>query len=398
MDDALTTLFNDFDRGRISRRHLLQMLGVAAVASPLSAFAQGSCSGANAGTPRCNTTPFPPPFEPTGWKTMVLDHWKMHVEDYAKEAAYYNALMSWKVRSDDGTKAMLDIGDWAAVEIRGGYVPPTPPPQPTPPPVAAGDTTGGRGGRGGRGGGGRGPAKVVWDTICLGIDKWDTKKVEAELAKRGLNPVADHVGKDFQSFHVKDPDGFDVQISNGANAKARKATPANGKLSVPPPFEPTGWKSVYLDHISFQVTSYKESAAWYKALLGWNPTGDEGSQNETELSPDIGGAIIRGGNANQPGGLAAGRGGRGGQPVDTMAARNSPIVRRAVMNHISFGITPFDPDAVLAELTKRGLTHREDTGGTGDIHTTTYKSYHTTTPNGYDLQISNITKDTRTIK
>jgi hypothetical protein len=24
-----------------------------------------------------------------------------------------------------------------------------------------------------------------------------------------------------------------------------------------------------------------------------------------------------------------------------------------------------------------------------DIHTSTYKSYHTTTPNGFDLQISN---------
>ena len=39
-----------------------------------------------------------------------------------------------------------------------------------------------------------------------------------------------------------------------------------------------------------------------------------------------------------------------------------------------------------AELDKRGLTARVDTGGSGDIHTATYKSYHTTTPNGFDLQ------------
>jgi hypothetical protein len=65
------------------------------------------------------------------------------------------------------------------------------------------------------------------------------------------------------------------------------------------------------------------------------------------------------------------------------------------MGHISFGIADFDPDKVKEELTKRGLTAREDTGGRGDIHTAPYKSYHTTTPNGFDLQISATTKSTR---
>lgn len=402
MDDALTTLFNDFDCGRISRRHLLQMLGVAAVASPLSALAQGSCGGANAGTPRCNTTPFPPPFEPTGWKTVYMDHFSLQVEDVQKEAAYYQALMGWNVRSVDDKMTVLDIGDWGAVEIRGGFVPPAPPP--TPPPAAtpaAGDTTGGRGGRGGGRGAGGGPPRIpnraAWDGFCWGIDNWDTKKVEAELKRRGLNPVADHRGKEFQSFHVKDPDGFDLQISNG-NKKNRRLTPANGKLSVPAPFESTGWKTLWLDHISFGVTSYKETTAFYAALMGWTPGGDEGSQDTTMISPMIGGVIIRGGNANQPGGLAAGRGGRGGQPVDTAAARAMPIVRRASMGHISFGISPWDTAKVGAELDKRGLTARVDTGGNGStreiMQTSKYQSYHTTTPNGFDLQISaQITKE-----
>ena len=58
------------------------------------------------------------------------------------------------------------------------------------------------------------------------------------------------------------------------------------------------------------------------------------------------------------------------------------------------------PDAVLAELTKRGLTARPDTGGTLDIHDAAakYKSYHTTTPGGWDLQISNATKATRQVR
>ena len=68
MSEMVSKLFNDFDRGLISRRHLLQVLGVAAVTRPAMAFAQGSCGGANAGTPRCNTTPGKAPFAPTGIK------------------------------------------------------------------------------------------------------------------------------------------------------------------------------------------------------------------------------------------------------------------------------------------------------------------------------------------
>ena len=121
-----------------------------------------------------------------------------------------------------------------------------------------------------RGGGPRAPRNAAFDGFCWGIEPWDAKKVEAELKKRGLTPVADNDGKDFQSFHVKDPDGFDLQISNG-NRKNRRQGPANGKTSAPAPFEPTTWKTVWLDHISFEVSNYKETVAFYMALLGWKP-------------------------------------------------------------------------------------------------------------------------------
>ena len=364
MTSDLTNLFNQFDRGRLSRRDLLRALGVAVALQPASAFAQGQCGGARAGTPECDPTPAKLPFEPTGWKTVLLDHFSCQVVDYPKEAAYYAALMNWKIRSDDGKQAVLDIGDWGGLVLRGGYVappaPPTPPPSATPPAA-------GRGGQGGP----RAPRNAAFDGFCWGIDQWDTKTVEAELKKRGLTPVADNHG-DFQSFHVKDPDGFDLQISNG-NRKNRRQGPAAGKTSAPAPFEATGWQTVWLDHISFEVTNYKETVAFYQALLGWKPGQDEGSQNTCDIG-DIGGIIIR-------------RGNRG------PAVPGAP--RRASMGHISFGIAGFDPDKVKAELDKRGLSAREDTGGRGDIHTAPYKSYHTTTPNGFDLQISNVTKATR---
>ena len=361
VEEALSKLFDDFDRRRITRRYLLQALGLVAAASPVAALGQGSCSSPETkGTPRCNTTPMPAPFEPTGWKTVLLDHFSLQVVDLEKEAAFYNALMGWRIRSNDGKTIVMDIGTIGSVMMRGGLVPSDPPPP------------------AGRGAGGnRGPIKAVWDGFCFGIEPWDTKKVEAGLKTRGLSPLADHNAKDyFYSFHVKDPDGFDLQISNG-NTKNRRTTPPNGKLHIEPIFEPTGWQTVYLDHISFSVSNYKESVAFYKALLGWTPGGDEGSQDNTTIAPEIGGLLIRGPyNAYAPGAVP-------------------PTVRRASMGHIAFGITPFDPDQVKAELEKRHLNARQDTGAIAsspasekDIHTSSYKSYHTTTPNGFDLQIS----------
>src|SRR5579863_7383736 len=135
MDDALTRLFNNFDRGTITRRQLLQALGIAAVAAPVAAaLGQGSCGGARAGSAVCDTMPAKPPFEPTGWNTVLLDHFTMQATDYKREAAFYAMLMGWKVRSDDGTRIEMDIGDnVGSVIIRGGFVAPPAPPPPPPP-------------------------------------------------------------------------------------------------------------------------------------------------------------------------------------------------------------------------------------------------------------------------
>jgi catechol 2,3-dioxygenase-like lactoylglutathione lyase family enzyme len=154
---------------------------------------------------------------------------------------------------------------------------------------------------------------------------------------------------------------------------------------VPAPFESTSWKTVWLDHISFETSNYKEQAAFYHALLGWKLDKDEGSQNSAQIG-DMGGIIIRRGGGGGRGNAAA-AGAPAGAPTPA-----APPARRASIGHISFGIEGFDPDAVKAELDKRGLNARVDTGGNGDIHTARYKSYHTTTPNGFDLQISNVTK------
>src|SRR5262249_37194649 len=155
---------NAYDRGRISRRHLLKAIGLAAAIRPAAALAQGSCGGARAGTPECDPTPAKLPFEPTGWKTVLLDHLSCQVADYQKEAAFYSTLMNWKIRSDDGKQAVLDTGDWGGLILRGGYQ--APPAPPAPPPSAEAQA-GGRGGRGGGGGGGpRAPRNAIFDSFC----------------------------------------------------------------------------------------------------------------------------------------------------------------------------------------------------------------------------------------
>ena len=107
------------NRHTISRRTLLQTIGVAFAGAPIAALAQGRCM-LTFGTPACNTDRIAPVFAPTGWKTISLEHITFRVADYKKEAAFYIALMGWKLRSDDGKQAVLDIGEWGSVIFKAG--------------------------------------------------------------------------------------------------------------------------------------------------------------------------------------------------------------------------------------------------------------------------------------
>ena len=234
--------------------------------------------------------------------------------------------------------------------------------------------------------------QAVFDGFAWGIAPWDTDKVKAELEKRGLNPVADHAGSDYKSFRVKDPDGFDLAITNGTKALRRK-TPANGKLPAPAPFEPTGWNTLYLDHISFEVPDYRRSAAFYQALLGWDVRPGGGGQVNVQIGT-VAGAIIRGNAAAR----AAGRGGRGGGGDSTGGAVAQAAVpaRRdnevtAAIGHISFGIENWDTERVRAELKKRDVVYvnRDGQREPRPDMTGTLESFHVPDAMGWDLQIGN---------
>ena len=322
------------------------------------AHAQGRCIRAY-GTPACNTDSIKAVFARTGWHTTALDHITFRVAEPEKEAAFYVALMGWRVQTHDEKRVIMDVGDWGTVIFR--KVPADS--------FAAPAETGARGN-------GRAVRAVV-EGFGFAIEPWNAKVVERELRNRGLTPIADNDGSGFESFHVKDLDGFDLQISNRRRfGIVPNKSPQRPPATTDAPFEPTGWQTVWLDHLSFGVANYKASASFYTNLLGWGPTYDEGSQNELMIG-DVGDIIVRGGNPLDP---------EFGQRPARAAGR---------IDHISFGISPWDTDGVKAELEKRGLNVTIDTSDGAEIHVAQYKSYHTTTPNGYNLQISYSTHDTR---
>jgi catechol 2,3-dioxygenase-like lactoylglutathione lyase family enzyme len=170
VEQAINALLNDFEHGRMSRRQLVQGLAVAAAAvwAPRGAAAEG-----------------------TGFTTVSLDHISYQVADYKRTRDFYADLMGMKVSDDNGTsQAQLHFGE-AMLLPRNRRQRPGEPVDPNPKPLV--------------------------DHIAYRIGDWNTDKVKAELERRGLQPRLDTGGgPNYVSFHVQDPDGFDLQISGTA--------------------------------------------------------------------------------------------------------------------------------------------------------------------------------------
>lgn len=179
METLIATLVKDFEDGRMDRRQLIRSIAALALtAAPAAAQS--------------------PAASPAPWKTVKLDHISYAVSDYRRSAAFYSSLMGWEVVNDNGqNQATLKIGDIGEVIIRNARRPEAQSPEAAATQRAA-----------------RPAVTGVINHVSWGISPWDTDGVRAELEKRGLSPRADMVGTDFKSWHVLDPDGWDLQISN----------------------------------------------------------------------------------------------------------------------------------------------------------------------------------------
>jgi catechol 2,3-dioxygenase-like lactoylglutathione lyase family enzyme len=157
MEQIISGLIDQFERGKMSRRGLVQSLALAVTATATPAL------GAEA----------------KGFKTVAINHVSYGVSDYGRTRDFYSDLLGMKVSKDDGKQCNLGFGDSFFV-VRKTRQPDN---------------------------------KPFVDHIAYTIDNWDAAAVEAELKRRNLNPTVD---ADKLSASIKDPDGFGVQICSKA--------------------------------------------------------------------------------------------------------------------------------------------------------------------------------------
>ena len=163
MEQLISKLLRDFEEGKMNRRQLVRSLATAAAAAAGTAPALQAAS--------------------TGFKAVTVNHISYTVADYARTRDFYADLLGMGVKQDNGRQCYMPFGNTFLLP------------------------------RNARAGSDRKPPLI--DHIAYTIEGWDKDKVKAELDKRGLSPRPDTE----DSFHVKDPDGFDLQIS-GENMKA----------------------------------------------------------------------------------------------------------------------------------------------------------------------------------
>ncbi|PYS36967.1 MAG: hypothetical protein DMG14_22875 [Acidobacteria bacterium] len=160
MESIIAKLLQDFEQGKMTRRQLIQTLALTATAA--SAL---------------DAAPAVPAALADGYvaKVTSINHVSYQVSDYKKVRDFYAGLFGMQVSRDDGMQCRLSFGDNILI-VRN-----------------------------------RTPAGKV-DHIAYTIANWDTDKsvkpaVEAELKRRGLN-----IRTTEGSFHVPDPEGFEVQM------------------------------------------------------------------------------------------------------------------------------------------------------------------------------------------
>src|SRR5215510_13638911 len=157
MEHIISKLLQEYEHGHVTRRQLIRTLAGAVAAT--SAVGTAEAAPANA---------------------VSINHVSMQVADYTKTRDFYVGLFGMKVSDDDGkTQCRLTFGDNILI------------------PRNASSRPGGKPGI---------------DHIAYTLANWDTDKavkpaVEAELKRRGLN-----IRVTEGSFHVQDPDGFEVQM------------------------------------------------------------------------------------------------------------------------------------------------------------------------------------------
>jgi len=161
MEHVIANLLRDFEHGKLSRRELIRSLALTVTAASVATAA--------------------PTAEGQGFNAVAVNHISYGVADYGRTRDFYADLLGMKVANDDGKQCTLAFGDSFIVARKSREA----------------------------------DSKPLVDHFAITIDTWNKDAVEAELKRRGLESRPDTD----DSFIVKDPDGFSLQIS-GRGMKA----------------------------------------------------------------------------------------------------------------------------------------------------------------------------------
>ena len=156
MESIISDLLNRFEKGALSRRELVQGLAM---------LAAGGAAAAQAAQAELD------------FKTATIDHVSVQVTDLQRSVAFYQRMFGFTVVSQEEPRGIIRLGNGSSnrvlVSLNNGS-----------------------------------PAPRI-DHFAIGIPRFTSDTGKAYFTQRGATPLQG----DYAGFHIKDPDGINVQVS-----------------------------------------------------------------------------------------------------------------------------------------------------------------------------------------
>jgi catechol 2,3-dioxygenase-like lactoylglutathione lyase family enzyme len=155
MESVISNLVSRFEKGSLSRRELVQALAMLAA------------SGSGIGAAKAAQ-------EGLDFKAAAIQHVSIHAADLQRSIGFYQKMFGFRVVSEDRPGGIVRLGNGTVlVSLNNG-----------------------------------GPAGVI-DHFAIGIPEFKAETGRSYFTQRGAMVFQG----DYAGFHIKDPDGVNVQIS-----------------------------------------------------------------------------------------------------------------------------------------------------------------------------------------
>ncbi len=158
MEHVISSLLNRYEGGSLTRRELIQGLAMLAATSGMAA---GQA-------------------QPSGFAASTINHVSIQVSNLQRSTEFYMRALALpkRVAANPAQAIRLGVGP-SHLTLRQDKVAP------------------------------------LVDHVCLGVDHFNRDAVIRDLKQRGVAPDADEKG--FAGFHIKDPDGYSIQLEDSSS-------------------------------------------------------------------------------------------------------------------------------------------------------------------------------------